>query len=53
MVRAMEPTMRKETIDSSIIRNRVSRPMDSRLTRGQKKSSKRVKAFLLVITQFL
>ncbi|KUG15982.1 hypothetical protein ASZ90_014313 [hydrocarbon metagenome] len=49
----MEPTRRKETIDSSTIRNLVRRPMESRLTRGQKNSSKRVKMFLFEITQFL
>jgi hypothetical protein len=53
MVSAIAPTSRKETILSPISRNRVSRPMESRLIIGQKKSSKTVKTFLLEIIQFL
>jgi hypothetical protein len=49
----MAPTSRKETMEPSTCKNRVSRPMDSRLTIGQKKSSKTVKMFLREMIQFL
>jgi hypothetical protein len=53
MVRAIAPTKSKETIEPSTFKNRVRRPMDSRLIMGQKKSSNTVKMFLLEMIQFL
>jgi hypothetical protein len=53
MVRAIDPTRRNETMEPSTARNLVMRPMERRLTIGQKNNSKTVKIFLLEMIQFL
>src|SRR5271157_5527539 len=53
MVRAIEPTRRKETVLLPTFKNLVKRPMVRSPMMGQKNSSNSVNTFLLEIIQFL